>query len=67
MGSSPNPKFRTATPTTKAGVARAEQAAGRAEQAAARGLRRWGIFLALAGAVLAVVLAGILLGWFGGG
>ena len=67
MGTTPNPKGRAARPTTEAGAARAEQAAGRAEQAAARGLRRWGIFLALAGAVLAVVLAGILLGWFGGG
>lgn len=66
MGTTPNPKARTATPKTKAGVARAEQAAGRAEQAAARSLRRWTIILAVAG-VVAVVLIGVMLGWFGGG
>lgn len=66
MGTTPNPKARAATPKTEAGAARAEQAAGRAEQAAARSLRRWTIILAVAG-VVAVVLIGVMLGWFGGG
>lgn len=66
MGTTPNPKARAATPTTKAGVARAERDAARAEQADVRSRRRWGIILALAGAVLVLFLAGILLGWIGG-
>ena len=67
MGTTPNPKARAATPRTEAESARAGRDAVRAEQADARSLRRWGVFFAIAGVVLAVVLAGILLGWFGGG
>src|SRR3989338_5545466 len=67
MGTTPNPKARAATPRTEAETARAGRDAARVERADARSLRRWGIFLAIAGAVLAVVVAGLLLGWFGGG
>jgi len=67
MGTTPNPKARAATPRTEAETARAGRDAVRVERADARSLRRWGIFLAIAGAVLAVVVAGLLLGWFGGG
>jgi len=67
MGTTPNPRARAATPTTKAGAASADRAAARAEKASARSLRRWGFILVGAAVVAGVLLLGVLLGWFGRG